>query len=189
MSDFTVIALGCSVGGLHALETVLAGLDRAMRQAIIVCAHTGSSDVSLLCELLARHTSLPVVEAGERTPVAGGVVHVAPSGYHLLVEPSRAFALSVDAKVEFSRPSIDVLFDSAAEVYGPELIGVVLTGANKDGALGLAHIRRSGGLAIVQSPESAEAGTMPAAALAIAGSDYCVPLDEIAPLLNQLCRL
>jgi two-component system, chemotaxis family, protein-glutamate methylesterase/glutaminase len=189
MSAHTVVVVGCSAGGLRALQAVLSGLDNDIAQAIVVCAHTGSVDVTLLCELLARHTAMPVVEAGERMMVTGGVVHVAPSGYHLLIEPSRHFALSVDPRVEFSRPSIDVLFDSAAEVYGPELIGVVLTGANRDGADGLAHIRRCGGLAIVQSPDSAEADVMPAAALAIAGTDYCVSLDDIAPLLNRLCRL
>jgi two-component system chemotaxis response regulator CheB len=103
------------------------------------------------------------------------------------VENDRHFALSVDEHVRYSRPSIDVMFGSATDVYGAGLIGVVLTGANSDGAEGLARIRRRGGVAVVQTPEGAEAPTMPRAALDKAGADYCLPLEEIAPLLNRLC--
>jgi two-component system chemotaxis response regulator CheB len=115
------------------------------------------------------------------------MVHVAPAGYHLLVENDRHFALSVDEHVRYSRPSIDVMFGSATDVYGESLIGVVLTGANSDGAEGLARIRRRGGTAVVQAPESAEAAAMPRAALESAGADHCLPLEAIAPLLNRLC--
>lgn len=181
------IAIGCSAGGLTALEIVLGGLDPRIPSAILVCCHTGSSDVEILCELLARHTQLPVVEAAEREAARSGTVHVAPSGYHLLLEHDRRFSLSVDPKVNFSRPSIDVLFASAAEAYGASLIGVVMTGANQDGARGLADIRRCGGLAIVQDPADAEVRTMPQAALDIAGADHCIALAAIAPLLNRLC--
>lgn len=181
------IAIGCSAGGLTALEVLFASLDPALPQAIVVCCHTGSATVDLLCELLARHATLPVVEARERAAPAAGVIHVAPSGYHLLVETNRRFSLSVDQRVSYARPSIDVLFDSAADAYRDGLIGVLLTGANRDGAEGLAGIRRHGGLAIVQEPSDAQVPTMPEAALDIAGADYCVPLAAIAPLLNRLC--
>jgi len=181
------IAIGCSAGGLTALEIVLGGLDPRIPSTILVCCHTGSSDVEILCELLARHTPLPVVEAAERDTPRAGTVHVAPSGYHLLVEHDGRFSLSVDPKVNFSRPSIDVLFASAAEAYRASLIGIVMTGANQDGARGLADIRRHGGLSIVQDPADAEVRTMPQAALDIAGADHCIPLTAIAPLLNRLC--
>jgi two-component system chemotaxis response regulator CheB len=181
------IAIGCSAGGLQALHTVLAGLDPYLPQAVIVCCHTGSSDVGMLCELLARHSTLPVIEAREREPVVGGYVHVAPTGYHLLVEPSRRFALSVDERVSYSRPSIDILFESAAAAWRSAVVGVVMTGANRDGSLGLAEIRAQGGYAIVEDPTSASAAVMPRAALEIAGADACVPLADIAPLLNRLC--
>jgi len=187
MSTPRAIVIGCSAGGLTALETLFSGLDATLPQPIVACCHTGSSNVDMLCELLAQHTALPVVEARERAPLQGGVIHVAPSGYHLLVETSQRFALSVDERVSFARPSIDVLFASAAEAYREGLIGVVLTGANSDGAEGLACIRRCGGLAIVQDPAEAESPTMPTAALQLAGADHCVPLAAIAPLLNQLC--
>lgn len=181
------IVIGCSAGGLTALEELFAGVDPSLRQPIAVCCHTGSATVDLLCELLARHATLPVEEARERAPLRGGVIHVAPSGYHLLVEHTRRFSLSVDERVSFARPSIDVLFDSAAEAYGDALIGVVLTGANSDGAEGLLRIKQCGGIAVVQDPADAEAPAMPAAALERAHPDHCLPLAAIAPLLNRLC--
>lgn len=181
------IVIGCSAGGLTALETLLAALDPLLPQPLVVCCHTGSSNVDMLCELLSCHAALPVIEAREREPLQPGMVHVAPSGYHLLVEPDRRFALSVDPRVSFARPSIDVLFDSAAAAYRDTLVGVVLTGANKDGAEGLATIRRLGGVAIVQEPGDAESPTMPQAALDHAGADHRLPLAAVAPLLNRLC--
>ncbi|NYE30888.1 two-component system chemotaxis response regulator CheB [Rhodanobacter sp. K2T2] len=180
------IAIGCSQGSFHALRVILGGLDRRLTQTLLICCHT-STDVSGLCALLASHSTLPIVEARERQQAIGGTVHVAPAGYHLLLENDRHFALSVDDQVRYSRPSIDVMFDSAADVYTCDLIGVVLTGANSDGAEGLARIRRRGGVAVVQTPEGAEAPAMPRAALEQAGADYCLPLEEIAPLLNRLC--
>ncbi len=181
------IVVGCSAGGLEALKILLAGLDPRLPQPLVVCSHTGADTVELLCELLARVSTLPVVEAIERTPARGGVVHLAPSGYHLLVEDDGCFALSTDPRVSHSRPSIDVLFGAAADVWRQALIGVVLTGANTDGAKGLLQVRRQGGCAIVQCPADAMAKAMPQAALDIAGADYCVPLDAVAPLLNRLC--
>ncbi|TAL85037.1 MAG: chemotaxis protein CheB [Rhodanobacter sp.] len=181
------IVVGCSAGGLDALKILLAGLDPQLSQPVLVCCHSGADTVELLCELLARASTLPVVEAVERTPPRGGVVHVAPSGYHLLVEADGCFALSTDPRVSHARPSIDVLFGAAADVWRQALIGVVLTGANADGAQGLLQLRRNGGCAIVQSPADAVAKTMPQAALDIAGADHCVPLDAVAPLLNRLC--
>ena len=181
------IVLGCSAGGPEALKVVLGGLDPHLPQAVLVCCHTGSETVELLCGMLARASRLPVIEAAEREPVRGGVVQVAPAGYHLLVERDLRFTLSADPRVNLSRPSIDVLFASAAAAWRDALIGVVFTGANADGAEGLCELRRLGGCAIVQSPDSALARAMPQAAIDRAGADHCVPLDAIAPLLNQLC--
>lgn len=181
------IVVGCSAGGLSAMEVLFAALDPALPQSIAVCCHTGSASVALMCALLASHATLPVEEARERAPLRSGMIYVAPSGYHLLIETSRRFSLSVDERVSYARPSIDVLFESAAEAYRESLIGVLLTGANSDGAEGLARIRRCGGLAIVQDPEDAEVPTMPRAALELGGADHCLPLAAIAPLLNRLC--
>jgi Chemotaxis response regulator containing a CheY-like receiver domain and a methylesterase domain len=180
------VAIGCSSGGFHALKLLLAALDPQLTQAVMVCCHT-AGDTTGLCQLLAAHSALPLVEAGERASVSGGTVHLAPGGYHLLLENDRHFALSVDGPVAFSRPSIDVMFDAVADVYQAATIGVVLTGANADGAEGLARIRQRGGVAVVQAPSGAAASTMPQAALDLAGADYCLPLEQIAPLLNRLC--
>lgn len=180
------IVIGCSKGGFNALKLLLGALDPRLPQTVLVCCHTGSG-TGVLSGLLAGHSALPVVEAAERQPAGAGVVYVAPGGYHLLLEHDRHFALSVDEPVCFSRPSIDVLFGSAADVYHAALIGVVLTGGNQDGADGLVRIRANGGIAVVQAPASAEAAAMPQAALDIAGADYCLPLEQMAPLLNRLC--
>ncbi|HEY8682090.1 MAG TPA: chemotaxis protein CheB [Rhodanobacter sp.] len=180
------IAIGCSSGGFNALKILLGALDPRLPQALLLCCHTAGS-VDVLCGLLASHCALPVLEARERQPAIGGTVHVAPGGYHLLLENDRHFALSMDEPVCFSRPSIDVLFGSVADIYLAATIGVVLTGASHDGADGLAQIRARGGIAVVQTPASAEAAVMPQAALDIAGADYCLPLEQIAPLLNRLC--
>lgn len=181
-----LIAIGCSQGGFNALKVLLAGLHPQLPQTVLVCCHT-SGNVDALCDLLNSHSALPVIEACERQPASGGTVHVAPGGYHLLIENDRHFALSVDARVCYSRPSIDVMFSSASDVYRAAMIGVVLTGANRDGADGLARIRRLGGVAVVQQPDTADAPEMPRAALEHAGADFCLALENIAPLLNQLC--
>jgi two-component system chemotaxis response regulator CheB len=187
MSYREAIVMGCSAGGLSALQRILPGLDRRLRVPIVICCHTGSADVSLLVELLGRVSALPVVEAQERAPADPGVVHVAPSGYHLLVEENFRFSLSVDARVTYARPSIDVLFDTAASAWQEKLVAVLLTGANSDGANGLAAVRQGGGYAIVQDPQSAEADVMPLAGLEVAGADACLTLDAIAAKLNELC--
>lgn len=187
MNAPAAIAIGCSAGGVDALKAILGGLDVRLRQAIMVCCHSRSDTMDMLCEVLQRICALPVIEAVERDAVQPGVVHIAPSGYHLLVESDLHFALSVDPRVNYARPSIDVLFHSVAEVWRNDLIGVILTGANADGAIGLQRIRQLGGIAVVQSPADAEAAAMPQAALDTAGADYCMPLSDIAPLLNRLC--
>ncbi|GLQ88125.1 chemotaxis protein CheB [Dyella flagellata] len=186
MTTPAAIAIGCSAGGVDALMTLLGALDARLRQSVLVCCHR-SDAMDILGDVLGRMSVLPVIEAVERQPVQAGVVHLAPSGYHLLVESDLHFALSADPRVNYSRPSIDVLFCSAAEVWRQALIGVILTGANADGAAGLQRIRELGGVAIVQSPTDAEATAMPQAALDMAGADYCLPLPDIAPLLNRLC--
>lgn len=181
------VVMGCSAGGMNALRAVLAGLHASFPLPIVVVCHTGSEDVTTFCDLIGAGSPLPVKEAREREHPRRGVVHVAPSGYHLLLERGGRFSLSVDERVAFARPAIDVLFETAAAAYGSALVGVVMTGANNDGAAGLKRIRERGGIAIVQDPDEAHAAAMPRAAIEIAGADYCLPLDDIAPLLNRLC--
>lgn len=184
-----LVAVGCSAGGLKALQTLLGGLPAQPLAPIVVCCHTASREVDTMCELLARHSAHPVEEARERHPVEAGRIYVAPSGYHLLIEESRRFALSVDAKVNFSRPSIDVLFESVARSYQAAALGVILTGANRDGAAGLKCIGDAGGTTLVQIPATAEVSFMPQAAMDLARPDHALDLESMAPLISQLCRL
>lgn len=176
-----------STGGIDALRTVLAGLDPKLAVPVLIVQHTASDDGHALCEVLALRSPLPVTEAQPRLTPLGGQVYVAPPGYHLLVEAGPRLALSVDAKVCYVRPSADVLFESASDVWRAGLIGVVLTGANDDGARGLAAIRSRRGLGIVQSPDEALMREMPQAALDLAGADHVLELADIGPLLSRLC--
>lgn len=179
--------MAASTGGIEALRTVLGGLDRGLPVPVLVVQHTAFDDGHTLCEVLGLRSPLPVGEAQPRQKPEGGHVYLAPPGYHLLVEPGPRLALSVDDKVCYVRPSADVLFDSASDVWRAGLIGVVLTGANDDGARGLASIRSRRGLAIVQSPDEALMREMPQAALDRAGADHVLGLAQIGPLLSRLC--
>jgi len=184
---YEVIAIGASWGGLQAMGTLLEGIPRELDQAIVIAQHRSvESTRGVLESLLQRHIERPVSEPGDKDPVEPSHVYVAPADYHLLVDGGR-FALSVDARVQFARPSIDVLFESVAEAYRDRAIGIVLTGANEDGAAGLAAIKRNGGVGIVQDPTTAMKKLMPEAALAAAEADAVLPLEEIAPFLYGLC--
>jgi len=182
-----VVAIAASVGGLEALKQVLGDLPATFPWPVIALLHTsaGYRDTQLE-SLLGQRCALPVCEAEARMPVAAGVVHVAPAGYHLLVEKDLRFSLSVDEKVSYVRPSADVLFESLAEAVGAGAIGVILTGANDDGAAGLAAIRARGGLALVQDPAEARAPQMPQAALRLAGADQVLRLSQVGPALTAL---
>jgi two-component system, chemotaxis family, protein-glutamate methylesterase/glutaminase len=185
--SYEVIAIGASWGGLQALSTLLEGIPTAVDQPIVVAQHRSSeANRGVLESLLQRHIERPVREPGDKEPIEVCHVYVAPPDYHLLVEDGH-FALSVDARVQFARPSIDVLFESVAQVYRDRAIGIVLTGANEDGAAGLASIKRNGGVSIVQDPRTATRKAMPEAALAAAEADAVLPLEEIGPFLYGLC--
>jgi two-component system, chemotaxis family, protein-glutamate methylesterase/glutaminase len=185
--SYEVIAIGASWGGLHAVGTLLQGIPQQLDQSIVVAQHRSSeSSRGVLESLLQRHIGRPVSEPGDKETIEPCRVYVAPADYHLLVDGDH-FALSVDARVQFARPSIDVLFESVAESYRDRAIGIVLTGANEDGAAGLAAIKRNGGVSIVQDPRTAERRIMPDAALAAGKADAVLPLEEIAPFLYGLC--
>jgi two-component system chemotaxis response regulator CheB len=180
-----VVAIGASWGGLHAIERVLEALPADFPAAVLIAQHRRVGAGGALAELLGGHCELQVCEAEDKQALGPGCVLVAPPDYHLLVEPG-AVALSVDEPVNFSRPSIDVLLQSAADNYGDAAVGVVLTGANADGAAGLARIADRGGTAIVQDPAGAERAEMPSAALAAVPCARVLALDEIGPLLVDL---
>lgn len=181
-----LIAIGTSLGGLNALLAVVRHLPRDLPAAIVAVQHRGASIDTGLVDLLQQSTALTVVEAEDKTPLKPGTLFVAPADYHLLVEDRESLALSTDAPVRSARPSIDVLFDSAADAFGDAVVGVLLTGASADGAAGLARIKQRGGRVIVQDPATAECATMPSAGIAATAVDYVVPLDRIAEHLLSL---
>lgn len=184
---YELIAIGASWGGLQALSRLLAGIPVEVGQPIVVAQHRSPSSLDGgLTSLLQKHTTRVVREAEDKTRIAPGCVYLAPPDYHLLVEPG-SLALSTDAAVQFARPSIDVLFESAADAYGSRAIGIVLTGASADGAAGLARIKERGGVAIVQDPESSERRHMPDAAIAATRADAVLPVEEIGAFLAELC--
>jgi two-component system chemotaxis response regulator CheB len=183
-----IVVIGTSYGGLAALQTLLPALAPAFPAPLVVAQHRGKDADDGLCEFLRRRCPLPLSEPNDKERIESGHVYLAPRDYHLLVERGR-FALSTDAPVAFARPSIDVLFESAADAYRELAVGVVLTGANRDGARGLARIKSYGGVAVVQEPGGAESRAMPEAAIAAAAIDRVLALAEIAPYLNGLCGL
>jgi two-component system chemotaxis response regulator CheB len=184
---YELIVIGSSWGGLDALSRLLDGLDDRVRQPIVVAQHRAvDSEDGVLGGLLQHHTRRIVSDPDDKTPLEPGHVYIGPPDYHVLVENGH-LALSVDAPVQFARPSIDVLFESAADAYGDRLVGVVLTGANADGAAGLARIKDRGGVALVQDPETSMRRTMPDAAIAATTADAILPLDEMPKFLYGLC--
>jgi len=181
------IVVGTSAGALSALTILLSAFTGQPTLPVIIVVHLAARQPSLLVEVFARKTTWPVREPYHGQAIEPGI-WFCPPGYHLLIEADRTFALSVDEPVNYSRPSIDVLFHSAAQVYGKALVGVVLTGASADGADGAVAIVDAGGLVVVQDPASAECSLMPAQAIARAKPQFVGRLDEMAPFLAELTR-
>jgi two-component system chemotaxis response regulator CheB len=181
------VVIGASYGGLSALQILLSELSPEFPLPVVIVQHRRKDGDDGLCEYLRKRSRLPFIEPNDKEKVEPGCVYLAPRDYHLLIEKS-IFALSTESPVGFARPSIDVLFESAADVYHERIIGVILTGANRDGAKGLAKIKSFGGMALVQDPESAESPAMPEAAISATAVDRILPLPLIAPFLNKLCH-
>jgi two-component system chemotaxis response regulator CheB len=178
--------IGGSAGALNVLRQLLQALTPPVCVPIVVVLHLPPTSPDGLPELLSRECALPVKQAEDKEPLEAGTVYLAPPGYHLLIESQRTFALSVDAPVHFSRPSIDVLFESAADAYRRDLFAILLSGASHDGALGLQEVGALGGLTAVQAPESAEAATMPAAALALFNPTFIWTPQDLARELPRM---
>ncbi|MCY0389202.1 chemotaxis protein CheB [Robbsia sp. Bb-Pol-6] len=174
------VVIGTSAGGVEALSLLLPRLGRHFAPAIVIVLHLPPDGQSEIARLFAMRCVLPVLEASDREPIRGGTVYFAPPGYHLLVNADRTCALSVDEAVNFSRPSIDVMFESAAWAYGNRLLGILLTGASADGAAGMAAIRKAGGTTWAQAPAEARATAMPLAAIERGVVDAVLTLEEIA---------
>ncbi len=186
---YQAVVIGVSFGGLDALKTILPILVPDFPLPIMVVQHHDPRADDFLATHLDKICQIRVKVAEEKERVEAGVAYLAPANYHLLVEDDYTLSLSVDEKVNFARPSIDVLFESAADAYVSRLIGIILTGANQDGSQGLRIIKQCGGLAVVQDPKSAAASSMPEAALSATEVDYVLPLAEIGGFLNNIMGL
>jgi len=180
------VVIGASAGGVEALAVLLPALPPDFRPALFIVLHLPRERPSLLVDIFEKRCARPIREAEDKEPVAPGTVYFAPPDYHLLVERNFHIALSADELVHFSRPSIDVLFESAADAYGPRLLGIILTGANEDGAAGLHAVHLAGGVTVVQRPDTAKVPLMVVSALQRNPADFVLSLDEIARLLASL---
>ncbi len=183
---YDLVCIGASWGGLRAIGQVLADLPAEIDLPIAIAQHRHpDSQEGALAELLQAQTDRPVLDVEDKMPIEPRRVYIAPPNYHLLVERG-SFALSVDERIQFARPSIDVLFETAADAYGRGVIGIILTGANEDGAHGLARIKHVGGVALIQDPVGATRRTMPDAAIAATMADAILPLDAIGKFVYGL---
>lgn len=181
-----IIVIGSSAGGLEALSVIFRELNKAFRTPIIIVQHISPNSDSYLATHLNNLSNIRVKEASEKENIQEGTAYIAPPGYHLLIEKNRTFSLSTEQKVNYARPSIDVLFETAAWVYKEKAIGIILTGANNDGAEGVKIIEEFGGFVIIQSPENAHIKTMPEEALKACRSAKVMQLIEIAQYLNSI---
>ncbi len=186
MTSYDAIVMGLSAGGLDVLETVFPQLPDVLSIPIMIVQHRGKSQDNYICRHLARFCSCDVKEAEDKMPVKPGSIYIAPSDYHMMVEMDQTLSLSVDPPVNFSRPSVDVLFETAAEVYKERLVGVVMTGANDDGSMGLKKIKQFGGLLVVQDPKTATAPQMPLATIDAADVDHILTVEDIGKFLASL---
>jgi two-component system chemotaxis response regulator CheB len=186
-SGFELICVGASWGGLEAVGRFLSDIPDEIEVPIVIAQHRHHTTVAAtLVELLQLRIKRPVQDVEDKMPIERSNVYICPPDYHVLVERG-SLALSVDERVQFARPSIDVLFESAAHAYGPGVIGIILTGSNQDGAAGLALVKLRGGVAVIQDPRSAVRRTMPDAAIAATAADAILPLEEIGKFVYGVC--
>ena len=183
---FSSVVIGASAGGIEALKVLFSGLQPTFPIPVFVVKHIDAEADDSIVRYLNKNSRLPVSFAEDQKPVENGHIYLAPPGYHMLIEEDCSMSLCVDRKVAYSRPSVDVLFESAAEAYGSHLIAVVLTGANRDGSAGARHIKRQGGIVLVQDPATAEHEVMPRATLADTEVDGVMALPDLAAHLNEL---
>jgi len=184
--QYEAIVIGVSSGGLNVMKIMFSLLPKDFNIPIIIVQHISPRSENQWIQLLNNKSDLEIKEADEKEKIEKGKVYIAPPNYHLLIEKNKTFSLTIDERVNFARPSIDVLFETAAEAYQNKLIGVVLTGSNNDGTKGIKQIQDCGGLTIVQHPDTAESSCMPASAIAAIKPDYILPLDGIIKLLIEI---
>lgn len=184
--QFQALVVGSSAGGIHALSTVFSSLPQDFPLPILVVQHMHPHSKSQLASILQKKAVINIQEAEEKEKVKPGTVYLAPPNYHLLLELDFSLSLSTDERVNYARPAVDVLFDTAVDAYQDKLIGLILTGANNDGAAGLRRVKQAGGYTLVQDPQTAEASSMPHAACAATEVDKILALEDIGPYILQL---
>ena len=183
---YEAIVIGVSSGGMNVMQIMFSLLPKDFNTPIIIVQHIGARSDNQFIKILNDKSNLPIKEADEKEIIENGKVYIAPSNYHLMIERDKTFSLTVDERVNYARPSIDVLFESAAEAYRDKLIGVILTGSSSDGAAGLTKIKEYEGLTIAQDPKTAESAFMPASAIAVVQVDYILSLENIIMLLIKI---
>ena len=187
-SPFQLIVIGASAGGIQAYLHIVKQIPADFKTPVVLVQHILSNQTSSFARILNNQTPLAVLEIEDKLAIKPGHIYTAPPGYHVLIEQDGTFALSVDAPVHFARPSIDVLFHSAANVYADRLIGVLLTGANADGAAGLKHIQQAGGTVMVEDPESAHMPEMPRSGLNATGTSCVYTLETLPDKLIAIVK-
>jgi len=186
--NYEAIVIGVSSGGMNAMKVMFSILPKDFNIPIIIVQHLSPRSENQWIKLLNNKSNLFIKEADEKEIIEPGNIYIAPANYHLLIETNKTFSLTIDERVNFARPSIDVLFESAAEAYKNKLIGVILTGSSNDGTKGIKRIQECGGLTIVQNPETSESAYMPTSAIAAIHPDYILSLEEIINLLINIDR-
>lgn len=181
-----ILVIGGSAGSFNHMQHLVSILPAGFLMPVVIVIHRGRQYKSILEGLFQQRSEVKVKEAGDKEPLEPGNVYIAPAGYHLLVEQNRSLSLDVSEPLWYSRPSIDVLFESAADSYGNRAMGILFSGANEDGAKGLAMIRKHGGLTLAQHPEDAEFGVMPAAAIAMDAVDLVFHSNDISLIINEI---
>ena len=184
--SYEAIVIGVSSGGMKAMKIMFSHLPKGFKTPIVIVQHISAHSDSQWIQLLNDTYTIDIKETDEKEKIENGKVYFAPPNYHLLIEKDKTFSLTIDERVNYARPSIDVLFESAAEAYKNKLIGIILTGSNSDGTNGIKRIQECGGLAIVQDPKTAEAAYMPISAISAIQPDYILSLEDIIKLLIKL---
>ncbi len=184
--EFKLLVIGSSAGGIHALSQVFSSLPHHFPLPILVVQHMHPRSRSQLAAILQKKTAVIIQEAEEKEKIRPGVAYIAPPNYHLLLEQDHTLSLSTDERVNYARPAVDVLFESVVDAYQDRVIGMILTGANNDGAAGLRCIKEAGGYALVQDPKTAEAESMPKSACEATSVDKVLPLEDLGPFVLQL---
>lgn len=188
MSDFDVVVIGASAGGLSALEVILRGVDKDISVPIVIVQHLSPDSGDAIVSLLKKYSNIELSEPIDKESVLDNHIYLAPADYHIMIEKNKTFSLNLGPKENFCRPAIDVLFETASEVYFERVLGIVLTGANKDGTRGALAIKNFSGVVIAQQPEEALIPVMPLGVIESGAADYVLTLKEIVTMLNRVLK-